>query len=94
MDSPIWVGNTIMSRGDLLLLCLYVVAFVLFWIICHGGAFADGCKPMWRWPRPADAPEWDTDANGKARLFFTWCATLMDIAIAIAILRWLVWRLT
>ena len=93
MDSPIWVGNTIMSRWDLLLLCLYAVAGVLFWLICHGSAFADGCKPMWRWPRPPGAPEWDTDVNGKARLLFTWLATLMDLAILYLLVRWLINRM-
>lgn len=65
--------------------------FVLIWIVAHGSAFADGSMPMWRWPRPDGAPEWDTDSNGKFRLYCTWIATLMDAGI-IAGLIWLAVR--
>lgn len=67
---------------------LGLIALTFLWIVCHGSAFADGNKPMWRWPRPAGAPECDIDANGKARLFFTWCATLMDLGLLSLLVRW------
>lgn len=66
---------------------LFGINIVLAWIISHGGAFADGCKPMWRWPRPAGAPEWDTDFNGRWRMYFTWIATIMDVTIAALLIR-------
>lgn len=54
---------------------LWLAVAVLFFVICNGSAFLGETGPIWRWPRPVGAPEWETDFNGKATLIFTWCAT-------------------
>lgn len=61
---------------------LWMIALVSFWIAANGTAFLSETGPMWRWARPAGAPEWETDCNGKFVLCATWLATLMDLALA------------
>lgn len=65
-----------------LVISVWAIVGVLFLAICNGSAFLGDQPPMWRWPRPAGAPEWETDVNGKVCVIFTWCATIMDLAIA------------
>ena len=60
---------------------LFWLNVALIWLAAHGSAFADGSMPMWWRPRCADAPEWDTDANGLFRCYATWLATLMDLVL-------------
>ena len=61
---------------------LFWINVVLIWIAANGTAFLSETGPMWRWPRPAGAPEWETDGNGKTILYATWLATAMDLVLA------------
>ena len=68
---------------------LFWINAILIWFAVNGTAFLSETGPMWRWPRPAGAPEWETDANGKFVFYCTWLATLIDVSLAIALIRWL-----
>ena len=63
---------------------LFWINAVLIWIVANGTAFMGDSPPL-LWRR-ANAPEWDTDANGTFRLYCTWLATIMDAGLIIWII--------